>query len=160
VLTTTIIGECRTHGGLDIRAALTFIVTAMRIGMLAERLGTTAHAIRFYERRGLLPTPARAGNRYREYTDADAQRLRLLIGLRQLDLPLDQAAELATLCAAGRCDEVSEELKVALKQKRADLARRMEEMRFLDHRLAHLAGQLTAGEAPRGVITRGKEKRA
>jgi hypothetical protein len=39
---------------------------------------------------------------------ADAQRLRLLIGLRQLDSQLDQAAELATMCAACRCDEVSD----------------------------------------------------
>ncbi len=72
----------------------------MRIGALAEQLGTTPHAIRFYERRGLLPAPARSDNRYREYSEADAERLRLLIGLRQLDIPLEQAAELATMCAA------------------------------------------------------------
>ena len=41
----------------------------MRIGTLANRLGTTPHAIRFYERRGLLPAPGRSGNRYREYTE-------------------------------------------------------------------------------------------
>ena len=81
----------------------------MRIGTLAERLGTTPHAIRFYERRGLLPAPGRSTNRYREYDEADAERLRLLLGLRQLDIPLDQAAELASMCAAGRCDEVSDD---------------------------------------------------
>jgi DNA-binding transcriptional MerR regulator len=85
----------------------------MRIGALADRLGTP-HAIRFYERSGHLPVPTRGANRYREYTDKDVSRLRLLIGLRQLDLPLAQAADLATLCASGRCDEVSDELKVVL----------------------------------------------
>ena len=65
----------------------------MRIGYLAEQLGITPHAIRYYERRGLLPAPERGSNRYREYTEGDAQRIRLLIGLRQLDIPLDQAAE-------------------------------------------------------------------
>ena len=49
----------------------------MRIGALAERLGTTPHAIRFYERRGLLPAPRRGDNSYREYSEADAERLRL-----------------------------------------------------------------------------------
>ena len=129
----------------------------MRIGTLARRLGTTPHAIRFYERRGLLPAPGRGDNRYREYTEADAERLRLLIGLRPLDIPLDQAADLASMCAAGRCDEVSDELHSLLAVKRQELARRMEEMRFLDRRMAHLAGQLAGGAAPRSLINLGKE---
>ncbi len=116
----------------------------MRIGILAERLGTTPHAIRFYERRGLLPAPPRGDNQYREYGEADAERLRLLIGLRKLDIPLDQAAELATMCAAGRCDEVSTGLRALLVEKRQELARRMAEMRYLDRRMAHLAGDLNA----------------
>jgi DNA-binding transcriptional MerR regulator len=129
----------------------------MRIGILAHRLGISPHAIRFYERRELLPAPERGSNRYREYTEADAERLRLLIGMRQLDIPLEQAAELATMCAAGRCDEVSEELRTLLADKRQELARRMEEMRFLDQRMGHLAGQLDRGAAPRNLINLGKE---
>ncbi len=129
----------------------------MRIGNLAEKLGITPHAIRFYERRGLLPAPGRGSNRYREYTDVDAERLRLLIGLRQLDIPLDQAAELASMRAAGRCDEVSEGLRTLLIEKRQELARRVADMRYLDQRMAHLAGELEAGAAPRTVISLGKE---
>jgi MerR family transcriptional regulator, copper efflux regulator len=125
----------------------------MRIGDLAERLGTTAHSIRFYERNGLLPAAARGANGYRDYTEGDLSRLRLLIGLRQLDLPLAQAAGLATLCVAGRCDEVSDELKAVLADKRAEVARRLDELRYLDERLAHLAGPLAAGERPRPLIT-------
>ena len=130
----------------------------MRIKALADRLGTTPHAIRFYERRGLLPAPARASNRYREYSEADAERLRLLIGLRQLDIALEQAAALATMCAAGRCDEVSDELRSLLDDKRQELARRIDEMRYLDRRMAHLAGQLAAGTTPRALITLRKEE--
>ena len=129
----------------------------MRIGTLAKELGTTSHTIRFYEQRGLLPAPVRTGNGYREYGEADAERLRLLIGLRQLDIPLADAAQLATMCAAGRCDEVSEELRVLLVEKRAELARRIDEMRYLDRRMAHLAGELEAGTTPRTLITLRKE---
>lgn len=92
-----------------------------------------------------------------EYGEADAERLRLLIGLHQLDIPLDDAAQLAARCAAGRCDEVSEELRVLLVEKRAELARRIDEMRYLDRRMAHLAGGLEAGTAPRTLITLRKE---
>lgn len=130
----------------------------MRIGALASRLGTTPHSIRFYERRGLLPGVHRTDNGYREYTETELQRLRLLIGLRQLDLPLHQASELAGLCAAGRCDEVSDELKAIIPIKRADLRRRIEELVFLDHRLAHLGGELDDGKAPRPLIALGKEE--
>ncbi len=127
----------------------------MNITALARQLGTTSYSIRFYERCGLIPGPARNDNGYREYTKADARRLRLLLGLRQLDLPLEQAAELATLCAAGRCDEVSDELTAAIAEKRIEVRRRMEELRFLDQRLAHLSGQLGSGEPPRNLITLG-----
>jgi putative AdoMet-dependent methyltransferase len=129
----------------------------MRIGTLAKRLGITSHAIRFYERRGLLPAPGRSTNRYREYDEADAERLRLLIGLRQLDIPLDQAAELASMCAAGQCDKVSDELRALLGEKRQALARRVAELRYLDRRMAHLAGRLELGATPRTLIDLGKE---
>ena len=129
----------------------------MRIGDVAARLGITSHAIRLYERDGLVPQPVRAANGYRDYSERDVERLRLLIGLRQLDLPLVQAAELAGMCAAGRCDEVSAELRTVLAVKRTELRRRMAEMRHLDQRMAHLQGNLAAGEAPRPLIGVGKE---
>lgn len=125
----------------------------MRIGTFAQQLGTTPHAIRFYERHGLLPAATRTENGYREYTEGDSDRLRLLIGLRKLDLPLTQAAELASLCAEGECEKVSRELGVYLIEKRRELAARVEELRFLDQHLARLAGELGAGGAPRLLIT-------
>ncbi|CAN5567474.1 Cu(I)-responsive transcriptional regulator [soil metagenome] len=131
----------------------------MRIGELAQCLGTTPHAIRWYERRGLLPATERTENGYRSYTERDASRLRLLVGLRSLDLPLDQAAELASLCAEGKCDQVSADLRAAIADKRQEIARRSEELQYLDHRLAHLAGELDAGKAPRPLIVSRKEDR-
>ncbi len=86
----------------------------------------------------MLPRAGRGENGYREYSQADVERVRLLLGLRQLDLPLDQAAELSRLCAAGRCDEVPAELKATIGEKRAELRRRIDELAHLDARLAHL----------------------
>ena len=130
----------------------------MRIGSLAQRFGTTPDTIRFYEREGLIPRPKRADNRYREYSEADAERVRLLIGLRQLDLPLEQAAELAGMCAEGRCSQVSIALRDAVAAKREELMRRIEEMHYIDGRLARLEAHLATGESLREIITTGKEE--
>ncbi len=62
-------------------------------------------------------------------------------------------------CAEGRCDEVSQELRAAVHDKRAELRRRIDELRYLDRRLAHLEGDLAAGEAPRPLIILAKEER-
>ena len=133
----------------------------MRIGELAERLGTTAHAIRFYERRGLVPATRRTESGYREYSDRDVSRMRLLIGLRSLDLPLDQAAELAGLCAEGKCDRVSETNELRGVNIRVSAPRRRRRRRTLlipDHRPRPFsAGELESGKSPRPLITMGKE---
>src|SRR5262245_7866907 len=126
----------------------------MRIGALARQLGSTPEAIRYYERNGLLPEPARTGNGYRDYCDQDVARLRLLIGLRELDLPLDQAASLARMCASGHCIEVTAELREVLAEKRGGVAHRLDDLRFLDDRLALLAGQLEEGASPRDSLAR------
>ena len=129
----------------------------MRIGELAHLTGTSTDTIRFYERHGLLPNAQRADNGYRDYHDDDVERVRLLVGLRRLDLPLGQASELASLCLEGRCRQSSEELRAAIAEKRNEVGRRLEELHFLDLRLAHLSGQLSGGVCPRELIAQGKE---
>ena len=129
----------------------------MRIGELARQTGTTTHSIRFYERNGLLPSAGRSDNGYREYDHSDAERLRLLVGLRRLDLPLEQASELASLCLDGKCQQSSEDLRAAIADKRTEVARRLEELHFLDRRLAHLSCRLSGGLCPRELIAQGKE---
>lgn len=106
---------------LDIRAALRSTVRSCASGPSHNGSASAHTPSVFYEQRGPLPEPGRETNRYREYTEADGERLRLLVGLRELDIPLEQAAELATMCAAGRCDEVSEELRSLLTGKRREL---------------------------------------
>lgn len=128
----------------------------MRIGELARQAGTTSKAVRFYESAGLLPSPPRASNGYRSYTTADVERLRLLVGLRSLDLPLDRAGELAVLCAAGHCERVSIELSELIARQRIEVGRRVAELAHLDERLRTLERHLTAGDLPQSVIPRGR----
>ena len=120
----------------------------MRIGELASDLGVSADTLRFYERSGYLPRPERAENSYREYTPADVERIRLLLELRRLDLPLDEAARLAGWCQSGHCAETTVELPALIAAKRADLRDRIDGLGQLDTRLASLERHLSLSELP------------
>jgi DNA-binding transcriptional MerR regulator len=53
-------------------------IETMKVGQLAEAAGVNVQAIRFYERRGLLPAPPRLTSGYRDYP-AETAPLALLI---------------------------------------------------------------------------------
>jgi DNA-binding transcriptional MerR regulator len=120
----------------------------MRIGELAERVGVPADTVRFYEREGWLPRPPRQENGYREYAAADVEHLRLLIDLRRLELPLDEAARLASYCHSGHCADTSAQLPGLIADRRAEVGERIARLHELDDRLAdlehHVASTSTA----------------
>ena len=68
-----------------------------RIGEVAEEVGVTARTIRYYEQLGLLGEPGgRLKGTHRLYDQADVDRLRELIRLRDLlGLSLEELTELA-----------------------------------------------------------------
>ena len=61
----------------------------MKINEVEEVLGISKANIRFYEKQGLL-TPARGGNGYREYGQADVERLQQIIIYRKLGLTVEE----------------------------------------------------------------------
>ncbi len=116
----------------------------MRIGEFAREVGVSADTIRFYEREGLLPVPPRRNNGYREYAIGDVARLRLLIDLRGLDLPLAEAARMATWCQAGHCTEATSDLPALLAAKRREIHDRIERLQATERRLERLERHLTS----------------
>jgi DNA-binding transcriptional MerR regulator len=62
----------------------------LRIGELAELLGTTTKTLRFYEQIGLLGAPRRSVSAYRLYDDEAVATARLVIGLRHLELTIPE----------------------------------------------------------------------
>jgi DNA-binding transcriptional MerR regulator len=128
----------------------------MRIGELADQIGVTTDTIRFYERSGVLPRPMRQrDNNYRDYGDADVEHLRLLIDLRRLDIPLDDAARIAGWCHAGHCGDTTAELPAVLADRRAAIAARIEGLRDLDARLADLERHLARQVRTLNVVENG-----
>jgi DNA-binding transcriptional MerR regulator len=65
----------------------------VKIGELAETAGVTTDTVRFYERRGVLPPPARLPSGYRVYTDATAERIRLAKALQAHGFTLDEVID-------------------------------------------------------------------
>jgi DNA-binding transcriptional MerR regulator len=62
----------------------------MKIGQVASGANVTVDTVRFYERRGLLPTPQRRPSGYREYPPATVERIRMARTLQHLGLTLDE----------------------------------------------------------------------
>jgi len=114
----------------------------MKIGELAREVGVSTDTVRFYERSGWLPRAARRDNAYRDYGEPDVEHLRLLIDLRRLDVPLEDAARIAGWCHSGHCAESTAELPRLIGERRADIADRMARLLALDARLAGLQGHL------------------
>lgn len=76
----------------------------MRIGELAQAVGLDVETVRYYEKAGLLPPAARAGNNYRSYDEAAAQRLRFIRNCRALDMSLDEVRVLLNYIDHPRAD--------------------------------------------------------
>ena len=69
----------------------------MQIGMLAGQSDVSIDTIRFYEKRGLLPKPARTSGGMRLYAADDVRRLRFIRQAQQLGFTLDEIGELLAL---------------------------------------------------------------
>ncbi|HJP71497.1 MAG TPA: MerR family transcriptional regulator [Candidatus Limnocylindria bacterium] len=120
----------------------------MRIGELARVLGVSADTLRFYERSGLLPGPQRSENGYRTYGPLELERIRLMLDLRRLDIPLADAARIAGWCQAGHCAETSTALPQLLGTRRTALRERIRGLEELDRRLAALESHLALVPLP------------
>jgi DNA-binding transcriptional MerR regulator len=118
----------------------------MRIGEVAREVGVSTDTVRFYERSGWLPRATRRENAYRDYGPADVEHLRLIIDLRRLDLPLEDAARIAGWCHSGHCADATSELPELIEKRRAEIADRILGLQALDARLRGLVGHL---ERPR-----------
>ena len=69
----------------------------MLISELADRSGVKTSTVRFYERRGLLPEPARSTGGYREYADSDVALVRFLQRGQGLGFTLAELDELTSV---------------------------------------------------------------
>jgi len=72
---------------------------ALTISRLAEAGGVGVETVRYYQRRGLLPTPPRGSSAVRRYGDDDIKRLRFIKSAQTSGFTLEQIKELLSLDA-------------------------------------------------------------
>ncbi|WP_219063614.1 Cd(II)/Pb(II)-responsive transcriptional regulator [Pseudomonas sp. UMAB-08] len=81
----------------------------MKIGELAKLTDCQVETIRYYEREGLLPPPARSDGNYRVYTQAHVERLTFIRNCRSLDMTLEEIRSLLSLrdSPQDQCENVN-----------------------------------------------------
>lgn len=108
---------------------------SLSIGEVAERTGLSVHALRFYEREGLLVGPVqRTSGGRRRYTPVDVEWLLICVKLRESGMPLADLKHFAELVRHGPGNEA-------------------ERLHLLDTHRQRVDAQIQALEECRSVIT-------
>lgn len=109
-------------------------VKRLRIGELAELTGTTPRTIRYYEEIGLLAAAEdRQQGKRRLYVDADVERLREIIRLRDLlGLTLEELTQLVE----------AEDARAALRRELQETDDEGRQHEILEEALGHICTQL------------------
>lgn len=118
---------------------------ALKIGQLSEATGVDVQTIRYYEKSGLLPAPARQANGYRAYGQAHLERLAFVRHCRALDMPLADIQRLLAFVGQPQegCGDVDALIDRQLKRVRA----RLKSFRALERQLVALRAQCDARHA-------------
>jgi len=113
----------------------------MQIKELAQRTNLSSKTIRYYEEIGLLPPPRRLPNGYRDYNDGDVDRVKFVVGARNLDFSLDDIDEILAL--RDRREAPCRVVLEMLQQRANEVNQRIAELQRLeaDLRELHELGQ-------------------
>lgn len=108
----------------------------MLIGELADAVGLPPRTVRFYERKGLLPEPQRAGNGYRVYDDTTLNRLRFIRSAQAAGLTLAEIGSVIDIRDTGEapCSHVDGLLGAKL----AEIRERREQLAVMERELEAL----------------------
>lgn len=116
------------------------------IGILSERSGVNVETIRYYEKIGVMPIPARSAAGYRVYDLDHLRRLHFVRRGRELGFSLDELRGLLHLVDghAYTCGEVHE---LAIRHL-ADIRRKIRDLRRLEKVMSEMAAQCTRNKVP------------
>jgi DNA-binding transcriptional MerR regulator len=125
---------------------------SMRIGEVAERAGTTVRTVRYYEEVGLLPgSEERAHGQHRSYSDADVERLREILQLKELlNLSLEELRGLVE----------AEEARALIRERYRTATEAAERERLLVAAARHLDRQLALVRDRRAALDELEERLA
>lgn len=97
--------------------------THRAIGEVATQLGLDPGTLRYFERRGIVPAPARDSAGRRVYSDRAVHLLEVLLHLRRTGMPLAQIADFTRLVSCDP-DRVPERLELLISHREQVKAQR------------------------------------
>jgi MerR family transcriptional regulator, mercuric resistance operon regulatory protein len=119
------------------------------IAGLAREASVGVETVRYYERRGLVPRPARTGDAYRRYGRGHVDRIRFVKRAQDLGFTLEEIATLLEL--EDGTDRRS--IRRIARSRLEEIRRRIADLRRIERTLAHLLLDCeTHGKAPRCPI--------
>ena len=118
----------------------------LAIGALSKGTGCKVETIRFYEREGLLPTPARSPGGYRLYSKDHLKRLTFIRRARALGFSIDEVRKLLTLADERKrpCAEVRVVAGAHLK----DVQAKITDLRTMERVLRETVAKCASGRSP------------
>ena len=125
----------------------------MKIGELSRATGTNIETIRYYERIGLLPPPARTGANYRSYDGGHRARLSFVRHSRDLGFTIEEIRSLLDLSDhpdrdCGEADRIATRHLQQVEEKIAQLSALRDELqRIVGRCRGGLAGDCRVIEA-------------
>jgi DNA-binding transcriptional MerR regulator len=115
----------------------------LTIGRLAAETGCNVQTIRYYERIGILPVPARSSGNQRIYRDDQIGRLRFVRRARDLGFPLETVREL--LAMSDNPDRPCEEVDLLACAHREEVDRRINRLTALRDELGRMIDHSRGG---------------
>jgi Cu(I)-responsive transcriptional regulator len=116
---------------------------ANTIGDLAKATGTKVETIRYYERIGLLPAPARTQGNYRAYDAKHIVRLSFIRRARDLGFTIEDVRALLSL--SDQQDRSCESVDRIARAHLAEVDRKIADLKGLRRELATVIGQCRQG---------------
>lgn len=108
----------------------------MRTSEVARQAQVNPQTLRYYERRGLLPEPARTGSGYRAYSEDAVRVVRFVKRAQELGFTLSDIEGLLELADGG--PESCDAARAKATDKIADLQRRIADLRLMQESLTRL----------------------
>src|SRR5882757_5147221 len=106
----------------------------LQIGQVAQKTGLSVDAIRFYEKSGLLPRPARTQGGYRLYEEREIADLEFIQRAQQLGFSLNEIRELFSI--QRHPHEVCEHVRDLIAEKLAVVREKIVELQRLEDDLS------------------------
>lgn len=122
----------------------------LTIGRVATRAAVNVETLRYYERRGLLPKPARTPSDYRLYSPDTVPRVRFVKHAQQLGFSLKEIKELLALRAApkARCADVKRRAETKVREIEVKMRALGEMRRALLRLISQCDGKVPASACP------------